>query len=68
MIMFIFVHLEYDFIFFKFYNPLTCSEIFSLHSKGFLKNAAPLEESTIMVSSIETKTYFKKLNFCGKEV
>ena len=52
----------------KFRLSYHCSEIFSLHRKGFLKNAAPLEESIIMVSSLDTKTYFKKLNFCGKDV
>ena len=46
----------------------SCSDIFSRHRKGFLKNAAYLEESIIMGSSLDTKTYFKKLNFCGKDV
>ena len=68
MILFILVDLEYKYFIRTCYKPFLCSEFFSLHRKGFLKNAAPLEESIIMVSSLDTKTYFKKLNFCGKDV
>ena len=68
MILFILVDLEYKYLFRKFDKPFLCSAIFSLHRKGLLKNADTLEESTILESSLDTKPYFKKLNFCGKDI